>query len=107
MTQEMYRQGDLLILKVNKIPRKKKLKRVEDKIILRGEATGHAHKLVGGELFGRFSGRGYEMFIEVPTSGKVVHEEHDQIILPKGSYHVIRQREYTPWSKEGISHIFD
>jgi hypothetical protein len=38
------------------------------------------------------------MLLHLPEGGRVVHEEHAAIPLPKGWYRVIRQREYVPGS---------
>jgi len=93
MRRVMYRQGDLLFVKIDKIPRKG-LVRIDDNIIVMGEATGHAHRLIGGELYKDW--RRGEIYIVVKTTAKVVHEEHAPIILEKGFWRVIRQREYRP-----------
>ena len=105
MAQEMYRQGDLLFVKIDKLP--KRLRKIKENIILRGEATGHAHKLVGGILYRTYSWSNPEMFIEIPSSGKIVHEEHAPLVLPKGIYQVIRQREYDPDAKDGLQFVND
>ena len=44
-----------------------------------GEATGHAHRLIGGELYEDW--RSGKIYIVVKTTAKVVHEEHAPIIL--------------------------
>lgn len=87
---ETYRQGDLLFRRVDTLPND--LLEVTDKIILRGESTGHAHKIQKGRLF---KDKNEMMFLSIPYFGVVVHEEHNPIKLPKGSYAVIRQREYS------------
>ena len=96
MSQEMYRQGDVLFVKVEKIP--KKAKKASTDVIVEGEATGHAHRIVGGELFQEELpwNQGFELFINAGSSARIVHEEHGAIDLPKGSYKVVRQREYDP-----------
>jgi hypothetical protein len=95
----MYRQGDLLFRKVEKIPSNADV--VKNGVILKGEATGHAHKLVGGTVFSQstgFMGNGpRQMFLQVEKSGRVIHEEHRTIELEIGYYIVIRQREYNPY----------
>ncbi len=84
----MYRQGDLLIMKSGQIP--KGAKKVLSGIVLRGEATGHNHRLVGGDVF-LVNGA---MFLDVKKSAQLVHEEHKPITLSRGKYAVVRQREY-------------
>lgn len=96
----MFRQGDLLFKKVDELP--KRLKKVENGIILRGENTGHSHRLVGGDLFSDKDGI---MYLSVVGKGQIVHEEHNIINLSKGKYAVIRQREYQ--SKDMVRVVVD
>lgn len=91
----LYRQGDILIAKINAIPRGPRTK-VENGILAHGEVTGHAHRisdLAGAELYECSEG----MFLSVTEEGiSIVHEEHSPISLPLGDYKVIRQRQYSP-----------
>ena len=105
MIQMKYRQGDLLFEKMDKVPKGRRKVR-KDNIILRGEATGHAHRLKGGELFELWS---WEpgLYIEIKTKGQIVHEEHAPIELEKGFYRVIRQREYSPGEESGTEFVVD
>ena len=48
MTKQ-YRQGDLLLVKTDKMPNAAKKKKTD--IIIEGEATGHAHRLVNGLIY--------------------------------------------------------
>ncbi|MBU2670871.1 hypothetical protein KOI35_45955 [Actinoplanes bogorensis] len=99
----MYRQGDVLIVPVAEgavpsctaVPRDRQGRMV----LARGEATGHAH-VVGGpglQLLADVDDP-ESMFVEVPSYGRVTHEEHGPISLPAGHYRVVRQREYVPGS---------
>ncbi|MFC8093465.1 hypothetical protein [Streptomyces sp. NPDC057301] len=102
----MYRQGDVLIVPV-----------LEDAVVARaledsgeprdgrgrlvlalGEVTGHAHAVQGPGRLVRERGESGPMLLHLPQGGRVVHEEHAAIPLPKGWYRVIRQREYVPGS---------
>lgn len=85
----MYRQGDLLLQKIDKIPKGTNI--VQDNIVLRGEFTGHAHRVQNGKL--RKDKNGF-MFIDAGKLTMLVHEEHNPIKLPQGKYVVVRQREY-------------
>lgn len=88
----MYRQGDLLIIKLSDDQLRKSYinqKPIKDGLILKGE-TGNSHKLIGGKVY--IYGNDISLLLE--TRGKVVHEEHDTIDLEPGFYRVIRQREY-------------
>lgn len=82
------RNGDLSIESIGKLP--KGLKKVKDGVILRGKATGHAHKVVGGDVLAD----GDKFFIKVAKKATLKHEEHKNIELPKGIYQVIRQIEF-------------
>ncbi|GGT15948.1 hypothetical protein [Streptomyces chromofuscus] len=102
----MYRQGDGLIVPVNEeavpahvtaSPREPRDARGRLVLAL-GEVTGHAHAVVGpGELV-REPGPFGPLLLHLPQGGRVVHEEHAAIALPRGWYRVIRQREYVPGS---------
>ncbi|MFF7329778.1 hypothetical protein [Streptomyces sp. NPDC008150] len=102
----MYRQGDVLIVPlaeeavpshVAAAPRERRDGRGRLVLAL-GEVTGHTHAVVGpGELV-REQGPFGPFLLHLPQGGRVVHEEHGPIALPKGWFRVIRQREYVPGS---------
>jgi hypothetical protein len=110
-----------LLIKINELPKNIKFKTKKSKIILKGEVTGHAHRLKGnakilevaeriannprgvwdGQIFVANSNTirvepksqviGYAV-VKEPT--ELIHEEHDTITLPVGTYEIRRQREY-------------
>ncbi|MFX0204583.1 MAG: hypothetical protein ACFFDT_01245 [Candidatus Hodarchaeota archaeon] len=89
------RQGDLLLKKVDKLP--KRARTVKSDVILEGEATGHAHRIIDGEIFRFWSqSSGDQLFVKADKGATLVHEEHTKIKLVPGIYEVIRQREYDP-----------
>lgn len=102
MNKKMFRQGDVLIVKVDKIPRINMLHRKKDGILLEGETTGHAHRIKGGVVFESFFEE-YGMYVDVPLRAELVHEEHGDIELSAGRYKVIRQTEYTPWGRNPVN----
>lgn len=93
----MYRQGDVLLVRVEQV-----IGSIEEPrdgrgriVLAEGEATGHAHAIhdpAARVVNHRVEGR----FLEVLAEGGVdlVHEEHATIRLPAGAYRVVRQREY-------------
>lgn len=87
----MYRQGDLLLVPAD-VPQTATL--IHDGVIVRGRATGHAHRLVGDGTLLEDSGTGTQYIVSVTAT--IVHEEHAPIRLPAGTYAVRRQREYQP-----------
>lgn len=79
-------------MRVNAIP--DEAAPVKDGIIVRGKATGHAHRL--REAGAVVLALGNAMYIRANQPAAVVHEEHGPIILPAGCWEVRRQREYEP-----------
>ncbi|GAA3629822.1 hypothetical protein ACG5V6_06305 [Streptomyces chitinivorans] len=100
----MYRQGDVLIVPVDEeavpdsateqpgLPRDPRGRMV----LALGEVTGHAHAVVGPGRLVREAGPYGPLLLHLPDGGRVVHEEHAAIPLPRGWYRVVRQREYVP-----------
>lgn len=89
----MWRQGDLLIKKVSKMP--EKTKKRNGLVILEGEATGHAHRLTAGEI--HETNDGASIFFRLDRPAQLVHEEHAAIGFDPGTYQVVRQREFNPF----------
>lgn len=96
----MYRQGDLLIKKIDVLPAGY-VNEKTDNVLVKGESTGHSHKLIGGKVIQIMS----NLYMTIPEKGQLVHEEHQTIELEKGVYAVIRQREYV--SKDEERTIYD
>ena len=99
---KIYRQGDVLLIAVDKIPTKTtKVPRENGRVVLaHGEVTGHHHSVVedGVELVSSEEANELRMWLSVTTTEPVplTHQEHDTITIPPGEYEVRRQREYTP-----------
>jgi len=95
---KMYRHGDVLLIKVDKLPKNIKFVEKTNNVILEGEVTGHAHKnkanirwAINGEDVEEKGIIGYAV---VDGKTDLVHEEHNTITLPTGIYQIRRQREY-------------
>ena len=68
----MYRQGDLLFIKINEIPKKRK-RRYKYDVLAWGETTGHTHKLENGAIYRAINEQGqYRTYIEAKNNTKVV-----------------------------------
>ncbi len=85
----MYRQGDVLLIEVPALPPRTKV--VKSGVVLRGESTGHAHRILGGSVL--VGADPSAMFVVAEEGTRLVHDEHAPIRLPAGNYQVIRQRE--------------
>jgi hypothetical protein len=104
-----YRQGDVLIERIESIPATaKKQKQSKSIILAHGEVTGHHHRMEvadpadwwkEGEIVPTLekpSVLAGEIFVSLATGGCVTHDEHSTIELPSGNYRISRQREYHP-----------
>ena len=97
MTQ--YRQGDVLLCRVERIPAKAQPIDAEgDRVVLaRGELSGHMHAFAASEAALFRQRRTGRVFLQITSTGaRLRHEEHDPIRVPPGPYEVLRQREYVP-----------
>lgn len=105
----IYRQGDVLLQRVDAIPADAApIEHKGDVILAYGEVTGHAHRLAAGSVKPYAKGGSWsaqaERFIAIAESAALTHEEHSTIALPAGNYRVIQQREYSP---EEIRNVAD
>lgn len=63
----------------------------DERIVERGEVTGHAHRLEGmAEIWTQWG----QMYVKAEKGARLVHEEHAAIDLEPGLYQVVRQREF-------------
>lgn len=96
----MQRQGDLLIIKINRIP--PGARKRHSLVLAEGEATGHLHRLNQGEVFAKDG----QLYFQVAEHSQSIltHPEHHSITFTPGTYEVIHQREYEPG---GWRHVAD
>jgi hypothetical protein len=100
MKTENYRQGEVYLVAVDSIPAEAKQR--EDKVVARGEATGHRHELSGGtvycdekgNLFFHATAKRGARLRHQDASGKVA--EHADVKVKPGKYKVVIQKEYFP-----------
>lgn len=106
---EQYRQGDVLIERVDAIPPAALPSPATLQarwILAEGEVTGHTHSIDAEEatLLLLELDNQMDMYLRVHTATQVTHEEHGPITLAPGDYRVGRQREYSP---EDIRRVAD
>mgnify|MGYP001607305035 FL=1 len=90
----MYRQGDILIERIETIPASAKRRRQRKRIVIaEGESSGHAHVV---DTAVPFDDAGITYLDIQQAVAMLTHQEHATIELPRGKYRVIRQREYAP-----------
>ena len=104
----IYRQGDVLIRQIDKLPKDAMAVPNKGRIVLAyGEVTGHAHAIDVAEAteYSMADAAGaVRRFLAVVSSATVKHEEHAAIPLPAGVYEIVQQREYSP---EEIRNVAD
>ena len=100
-----FRQGDILLIKVNAIPKSSHLMPAKNGrvILAEGEATGHSHSIDASKA-ALYIDKNDQAFLLAEDGCTLVHQEHAPIDIESGSYRVIRQREYTP---EAIRNVMD
>jgi hypothetical protein len=97
----MIRQGDVFLKKIDK---KFKGGKKGKAVLALGEVSGHSHRMDGVRFCN--DSQALAELIEVPAQGsELIHEEHDAVVVPKGVYKVIRQREYDV--VEGTRQVMD
>jgi len=101
------RQGDVLVKKTRKKV-SAQAKRITDNgrtILAYGEVTGHAHEVITEAPPMTGDDVPAQQFFEEPDGTRLLvvrgpvmlrHEEHAPLVIPEGTYEVIRQVEYTP-----------
>ena len=90
----MWRHGDVLIERCVEIP--SGVRAVPHRILARGEATGHAHRILEAGVAALYSGDDGGFLEVTGDQATLVHDEHDAITLPRGTYRFWFQREYSP-----------
>jgi hypothetical protein len=102
----LYRQGDVLIERVEEIGTGTPVMPENGRIILaHGEATGHHHSLPSTDVETAILDLDQgAMFLRLVRDSVLSHQEHAPINLVAGTYRVTRQREYSP---EEIRNVAD
>lgn len=90
-----YQQGDTLYFPEN-VP--SGVKELKTNIVQEGEHTGHAHRLQGDGFVLYQKDR--TKYLRVLTATPLTHEEHEEIVLPPGTYRTAIVREYDHFDEE-------
>lgn len=99
----MARQGDVLILSVDKVP--DKLEEIPHKggriVLAEGEVTGHFHAIdAPPSVAVLFQSPGTaDRILRAKQPVRLLHDEHAEVEIPAGDYIVRLQREYR-WGSE-------
>ena len=89
---KVFRQGDVSIIAIEGLPGKVKHVKGEP-ILARGEVTGHAHRMIEGKV--RLYQLAGLLYLKVLSEfARLYHEEHEDVVLPRGDYQIRQQREF-------------
>ena len=97
MSKFLARQGDVLIVAVEELPKERKaVQRKNGRVILaEGELSGHFHAIADPDVELFETASAVDRFLRVGQRGAaLVHDEHSTIQLPPGNYLVRRQVEF-------------
>lgn len=106
MEEKIYRQGDVMIKKVESASFKAASVK-KNNVIAEGEVTGHAHRITHGEVKLYVNNLLESIGLSIVSDTAVIsHEEHEDIVLPKGDYDIKIQREYD-WFAQEVRNVAD
>lgn len=101
MKQLQLQQGDVLIHRIKGLP--DDLKKVERKqrglVLAEGETTGHAHCIVDNDVE-MYERDGVIYLSVLGEKATLVHEEHQAIEIPNGTYEIGIVQEIDPFSEQ-------
>lgn len=103
MKSQLFRQGDVLLVRTDELPANAEKMAPDDQrvVLAYGEVTGHAHAIAVSQASLFIDGD--QRYLKVVESGAdLVHEEHSTIHLAPGIYRVVQQREYIPNSSRTV-----
>ncbi|MFK3984256.1 hypothetical protein ACI2K4_28275 [Micromonospora sp. NPDC050397] len=109
MADSRFRQGDVLVVAVERLPERLELVAREDGTVVPalGEATGHRLAILEPHA-GLLEDLGERFLHVLGTPARLVdgehgeHGEHDRIVLPTGRCQVIHQRKYQPAARPRV-----
>lgn len=91
--------GDVIITKTKEPKGFEAMTKIEDGCLAYGEATGHMHKLFGGEFDLRECPETKVKHLRVVKEVVLKHQEHNPVVIPPGHFRIGIQVEYDPYEK--------
>lgn len=97
----IYRQGDVLVRRIDDVPRRLKLvaRRAGRLVLAEGEATGHAHVIDAPPPEATLlTDSERRTFLRLVTDAPLVHEEHATVRLPRRTMRGGALRHTVAWT---------
>ncbi len=92
------RHGDVLMTRVDSLPKGSDIEHKGQYILKWGEATNHAHRLtVKNQNNMKVYQAADGVYICLMEIGTLTHEEHKQLEVPVGIYKIDQETEYDPF----------
>lgn len=109
--QTVYRQGDVLLVRVNSAARGEDARENGRIILAHGETTGHCHEVIADKestvSIQEITDKNDSLFgarlLRVEGRAALKHDEHSTIEIPDGTYRVVRQSEYSPSAVRSVA----
>jgi hypothetical protein len=97
----LIQQGDVLISKVNSIPKAAKTLYPKSRgyVLAEGETTGHAHVITDTASVEMYE-TDEQVYMKVLKEITVTHEEHNPVVVEPGIYQVGKVQEYDHFAEE-------
>lgn len=101
------RHGDILLTKVDKMPKGINVQHDGQHVLAIGEVTGHAHRVTvkNKDDLSVTLADGVK-FVSLSVATPLTHEEHKQVEIPAGIYRMTFEREYD-YAQESINDVQD
>ncbi|HST13871.1 MAG TPA: hypothetical protein VLJ44_03340 [Gaiellaceae bacterium] len=105
----LIRQGDVLLVPVSEAPASQPVPRRQGRLVLAtGELSGHAHAVADEHAELVTAEGASQLYLLVHGEPATLsHEEHTPLIVPPGTYRVVRQREYDPVAAMAERYAYD
>ena len=94
------RHGDVLLFPIKSLPKAEIIEHDGTFTIALGEVTGHHHTLYSQKENMTVSKVGDKFFVHLSVDTPLRHQEHKEIVIPKGSYAVGWETERDPFLDE-------
>ena len=94
----MIQQGDVVIVSVTEV----KGNKLEHLTLAKGEATGHHHTITEGDAE-LYEHEGMLFLKVLSETATLTHQEHHEVVIPKGDYKINTVREFDHFAEEARS----
>lgn len=100
MEKQIYRNGDILLKTIEKLPDNlKQIFQGKEFTVALGEITGHSHVIVAEPAIEVLEDEKGKRYIKINGEAEIKHQEHKTIKLKSGMYVIIHEQEFSPFDE--------